>query len=83
MGVFRIEKKKQRFIVILLVTELTMATPVAASDTENINELFLSNVVYTQEAEELQLTLRPEYFSNSNGEHWLLSVGAEYGINKG
>ena len=80
MGVFRIEKNKQRFLVILLVTELMMATPVAASETENINELFLSNVVYTQEADELQLAMRPVYLNNPNGDYWLLQVEAEYGI---
>lgn len=57
-----------------------MASPVGASSTENINELFQSNVVYTQEADELQLTLRPVYLNSADSDHWLLSVETEYGI---
>ena len=57
-----------------------MAPAAVVSETQIVNELFQSNVVYTQEADEIQLTLRPEYRNSANGDHWLLLVGAEYGF---
>ena len=80
MSIFRIEKKKCRFIVVLFTTAWLTASTAALSDTQNINELFQSNVVYTQEAGELQLTLRPVYLNSADSDQWLLSIGAEYGI---
>ena len=80
MSIFRIEKKKCRFIVVLFTTAWLTASTAALSDTQNVNELFLSNVVYTQEADELQLAMRPVYLNNPDGDYWLLQVEAEYGI---
>ena len=80
MSIFRIEKKRYRFIVVLVAIAWLTASTAAASDTKSINELFQSNVVYTQETDELQLTLRPVYHNSADSDHWLLSVGAEYGI---
>lgn len=78
----RFEKKSGRFILVFLAIACLTASTAVISDTEteSINELFQSNVVYTQETDEVQLTLRPEFRNNSNGELWLLSAGAEYGI---
>lgn len=80
MGNSGIEKTNCRFIVALLAIAWLMASTAAVSDTQTVNELFQSNTVYAQETDELQLTLRPEYSYNESDEHWLLSVGAEYGI---
>ena len=80
MGISRIENKRDRCIVLVFAIAWLMASTTAVSDTQSINELFQSNVVYTQETDELQLTLRPEYRNDTNGDHWLLTVGAEYGI---
>lgn len=80
MNITSNEKEKHRFIIVLFAIAWLTASTAAVSETQDINELFQSNAVYTQEADELQLTLRPEYRNNTNSEHWLLSAGAEYGI---
>lgn len=57
-----------------------MASTAALSDTNTINELFQSNVVYTQEQNELEVTFRLAYLNGADSDHWLLPIELEYGI---
>ena len=80
MDMSKFETKRYRFIVVLFAIGGLTASSTAVSDIQHINELFQSNTVYAQEANELQLTLRPAYLTNANGDQWLMPIEVEYGI---
>jgi hypothetical protein len=75
-----IKKKRYRFIEVLFAIGWLMASTAAVAEIKTINELFQSNVVYTQETDELEVTFRLAYLNGADSDHWLLPIGLEYGI---
>ena len=69
------------FIRTIVFIVLNAMVSVVIAEETGINELFQSDVVYTQEKGELQLTIRPEYRYSGSTEHWSLPLAAEYGLN--
>ncbi|HIG78461.1 MAG TPA: hypothetical protein EYG50_08610 [Cycloclasticus sp.] len=74
-------EKLFRLTCSVILPALFFTGPVVADDVEElVQEVFKSDLVYAQEADEIQFTFAPQYTESSEGATWALPIAIEYGI---